>query len=185
MRMQWLVVGLFVISLVGCNGGKNQTNIEPIDEMMDQINVKAQDWDPAKKDMRANMMPPENTIARGKKPYAYKGEPTIAEEKLVNPFKDDFSAPTLARGKERFDIYCAVCHGSTGHGDGPVAGKMIVKPKSLVTDLAKGYKDGRIFHIITDGQGLMGSYASQIFNEADRWKIVNYVRTLQRKSNTQ
>jgi hypothetical protein len=52
----------------------------------------------------------------------------------------------------------------------------------LTSDKVKAFKDGRIFHIITDGQGLMGSYASQIRNESDRWAIVNYVRTLQRQA---
>jgi len=171
---------------VGCNGGKNKTNIELVQDMMDQINVKAQDYDPDRPDGgRTNMVPPKHTAPQGFTPYKYANQPIEAEAKLVNPIAGDMSPQIIELGKAKFDIYCKVCHGPSGHGDGPVAAKMILRPPTLVSDKVKSFRDGRIFHIITDGQGLMGSYASQIHDEKARWAIVNYVRTLQRASNKQ
>jgi hypothetical protein len=177
-----LIPGLLVIA-VGCNGGRNQPNIELMDDMMDQINVKAQDWDESAPNFRANKIPPEHTVARDHTPYKYSGRPIEAESGLSNPLKGDFSPKVVELGKGRFDIYCAVCHGPAGLGDGKVGAKMILKPPPLISDKVKAFKDGRIFHIITEGQGLMGSYASQIVDEKARWAIVNYVRTLQRQTN--
>ena len=57
-----------------------------------------------------------------------------------------------------------------------------VKPPSLLTKKVRDYSDGRIFHIITDGQGLMGSYINQLLEEKDRCAVVKYVRSLQKKT---
>jgi len=59
---------------------------------------------------------------------------------------------------------------------------MMVKPPNLMQKLVRDFPDGRIFHIITMGQGLMGSYANQIPNPRDRWAVINYVRSLQKQS---
>jgi mono/diheme cytochrome c family protein len=152
--------------------------------MMDQINVKAQDWDPDRPGSETWYVPPENTVPRGFERYRFSGKPLDAEAQLENPIGKDFSPQVIELGKAKFDIYCAVCHGAGGMGDGPVAPKLAIKkPTSLVADPVKGYKDGRIFHVITDGYGLMGSYAGQIPDPKARWAIVNYVRTLQRQGN--
>ena len=86
-------------------------------------------------------------------------------------------------GRTKYETYCAVCHGYEGKGDGPVSVKMSVKPPSLLTDkIVSQYNDGRIFHVISDGQGVMSSYAYQLVNPNDRWAIVNYMRSLQKLS---
>ena len=167
--------------LLACNGGKKQTNIELIQDMMDQRSIKAQDWDPRHPDKVMMRMPPENTVARNRMPYPYHLDYQAAERNLKNPYTGENTPEILSRGKKYFNIYCSVCHGERAQGDGPVAEKMIVvRPPSLVTEQAKGYSDGRLFHIITDGQGLMSGYAPQISDENDRWAIINYLRTLQR-----
>lgn len=176
------LIGLLAL-LVGCNASKNQTNIELFDEMMDQISVKAQDWDPDKPDMRANMVPPEHSVPRGFTPYKYELDAATAQAKLVNPLANDFGPKVIELGKKNFDIYCKVCHGAEGKGDGLVAAKMILRPPSVISQKIRDMKDGGIFHIITAGQGLMGNYATQITDEKARWAVVNYVRTLQRQSN--
>lgn len=167
----------FVGLLTACNAGPNQTNIELIRNMMDQISVKSQDWDPKEGDKVQMRMPPPNTVARGKVPYKYASDPMGAES-LRNPLS--MSAEVLELGRKTYDIYCAVCHGHTGAGDGSVAVKMAVKPRNLLDMEAKRFSDGRIFHAITSGRGVMGAYISQIPDERTRWAVVNYVRSLQR-----
>lgn len=91
----------------------------------------------------------------------------------------------MQRGKERYDIYCAPCHGTTGHGDGTVrkrAGKSWELIKSLHSDDLRKLTDGYLFYVITHGYSTMPSYRAQIPME-DRWAIISYVRALQRSQN--
>lgn len=175
-----LICGL---ALVGCHAGKNKTNIELIQDMMDQISVKTQDWDPDSEDFSTVMTPPEGTVSQNRPPYKYKLDPQGAEKNLKNPLADNYDVETLKLGKMKYDIYCMVCHGEAGKGDGTVAEKMTVKPPSLLSEKVRKHLDARIYHIITDGQGVMGQYSSQIHDEKSRWAIVNYVRTLQKQAN--
>ncbi len=181
-KVSRMAIATTCLFLLACNAGPNKTNVELVQDMMDQISVKAQDWDSESKDQSTAMLPPENSVARGKAPYKYTTDPLGAESHLKNPLANDMSADILKLGKTNYEIYCMVCHGEAGGGDGPVAEKMALRPPALVTDKVKGFKDGRIFHIITAGQGVMGSYASQITDKNKRWAIVNYIRTLQKKS---
>ena len=176
-------VVIFGIVAMGCNGGKNKTNIELIQNMMDQIHVKPQDWDPDSKDFSTVKVPPEGTIAQNRIPYLFDGDPVGAGEKLKNPLAGDRSPEVLLQGKKVYEIYCGICHGAKGAGDGSVAPKMALKPPTLLSDKVKNHPDGRLYHIIVNGQGVMGAYGAQIGslpeNYNDRWKLVNYVRSLQ------
>lgn len=176
------VVGgvLTALLLVGCNGGRNSPNIEVISNMMDQIAIKAQDWNPKEGDKLQMRQPPAGAIPRGKPPYKY-ADDVAGAEKDVNPLANDHSTETMALGQKKFAIYCSACHGTTGEGNGLVAEKMAVKPRNLVSPDALTYPDGRIFYAMTMGRGVMGSFASQIPNPRDRWAIVNYVRSLQKQ----
>lgn len=179
--MKRLLFSLAVGSLLsGCNGGKNQTNIELIQNMMDQPSIKSQDWVADEGDKLQMRTPPAHTVARGYPPYAYQTD-IAGAEKQPNPYANDTSEASLAKGKDKYGIYCLICHGPGGGGDGKVAAKMAVKPRNLLTADAKAYTDGRIYHAITAGKGVMGAYASQIPDPKTRWQIVNYVRQLQKK----
>jgi mono/diheme cytochrome c family protein len=173
-------MGLFLGTvLIGCNGGKNSPNIELMQDMMEQNNLKSQDYDQFRKE-GSNRVPPEGTVPRGFTPYQYAGDALTAEAKLVNPLAGVKFDSSIEVGKAKYNIYCSVCHGLTGQGDGNVAPYLALKPPALVTDKVKAFNDGRIFHIITDGQGVMSTYATQIHKVEDRWAIVNYIRTLQK-----
>ncbi len=166
--------------LSACNGSGNNPNIEVIPNMMDQVSIKSQDWNPQEGDKVQMRAPPAHAVARGHKPYKYAEDP-IAAEKQPNPFASDRSPELVELGKRQYTIYCGVCHGAGGAGDGTVADKMAVKPRSLINPESKAFTDGRIYHAITAGRGVMGSYAGQIPNEKARWAVVNYVRSLQRQ----
>jgi mono/diheme cytochrome c family protein len=94
--------------------------------------------------------------------------------RLQNP-----TAPTpqsLANGRQYYQINCAVCHGLSGAGEGPVTAYGLPVP-SLLTPQAQGYSDGYLFGIIRNGRGLMPTYNR--IEEPDRWDVVNYIRGLQ------
>lgn len=87
------------------------------------------------------------------------------------------TAATLARGRARFDVLCAACHGVLGDGESQVALNMALrKPPSL--HAFRDVPDGHLFRVVTNGFGLMPSYANELSVE-DRWAVVAYVRALQ------
>jgi mono/diheme cytochrome c family protein len=97
-------------------------------------------------------------------------------------FPFQIKEPTLNRGRERFNIYCSVCHGRAGYGDGKVVERGYLKPPSYHDQRLRDMPVGRMFQVITRGYGGMPDYAEQIPVD-DRWAIVAYVRVLQYSQN--
>lgn len=179
MKKLFITASAFLV-LAACNGGPNKPNIELNQNMMDQVAIKSQDWDANHPGVVQMRQPPAGAIPRGYTPYKFRDDPAGAE-KQPNPLAGNMSPEILTLGRKNFDIYCAVCHGPTGHNDGTVTPKLPVKPRVLASDEVKKYTDGRIFYAITAGRGVMGSYQGQIPDEKARWAIVNYVRSLQKQ----
>jgi mono/diheme cytochrome c family protein len=88
----------------------------------------------------------------------------------------------MKRGRERFNIYCSVCHGQAGYGDGKIVQRGYLKPPSYHDQRLRDMAVGRIFDVITHGYGGMPDYAEQIPVD-DRWAIIAYVRALQFSQN--
>ena len=88
----------------------------------------------------------------------------------------------LVRGKERYDIFCSVCHGITGYGNGMVVQRGYKAPPSYHIDRLRDAEMGYFYGVIKNGFGIMSGYADQIPVE-DRWAIVAYVKTLQLSQN--
>jgi len=98
----------------------------------------------------------------------------------VDTFPFPITKEDLDRGQERFNIFCSVCHGMTGYGDGMVARRGFNRPApaNYNQDRLRQAPVGHFFDVMTNGWGAMPSYASQIPVE-DRWKIIAYIRALQ------
>jgi len=124
--------------------------------------------------------PVAGTIFREKTLGRIPENPEEAGRVLKNPLR--MTKANLERGQHIFNIYCIACHGPYGEGNGGVVPRY-PQPPSLQSDKVMGYinhdQQGRIYHIISKGQNLMPSYASQI-DPMDRWKVVMYVKALQR-----
>ncbi len=101
-------------------------------------------------------------------------------------FSDDFPLPLtpelMARGRDRFDIYCSMCHGRVGEGNGMIVARGYKRPPSFHSDALRSRKNGYIFDVISNGFGVMPAYRTMI-PAADRWAIVAYVRALQVSQN--
>ena len=103
----------------------------------------------------------------------------------TNPYTDDidtFPFPitkeTVERGRERYEIFCSVCHGMTGHGNGMIVRRGFRQAASFHDDRLRQAPVGHFFDAITNGWGAMPPYAAQVPVQ-DRWAIIAYVRALQ------
>ena len=120
--------------------------------------------------------PVEGTIPRGFQPYGYENTPEdydLAGLHLTNPLA--YSEDVLADGKELYGMFCVHCHGKTGQGDGTLVERDKFPPIPTKFAPALDLAEGKMFHSITYGKGLMGAHASQL-NQEERWKLVHYIR---------
>lgn len=128
-------------------------------------------------------------------PYeVYRGEEQNLAARLPPPgtvARDDRPAPKpppltdalLARGQERFDIYCSPCHGRIGDGNGMIVQRGFPSPPSYFIDRLLQAPSQHFYDVITNGYGAMYSYATRVAPE-DRWAIVAYIRALQASQHT-
>jgi mono/diheme cytochrome c family protein len=153
-----------------------------------QQKFKAQAVNPFFSDKRAMREPVKGTVAVG----ALRDDPHFFEGKVDGAFattlpsRVEVSEATMARGAERFGIYCAPCHGLTGDGDGMVHRRAFalkegtwVKPANVSDPKIAEKPAGELYDTIANGKANMPAYARQISPD-DRWAIVLYVRALQR-----
>jgi len=118
------------------------------------------------------------TVARGQlydDALLYTGKANGADA-TVFPFPIDDRA--MARGQERFNIYCAPCHGRVGLGDGMIVRRGYRRPPSFLDERLRTAPAGHFYDVVTNGFGAMPDYAAQI-TPRDRWAIAAYVRALQ------
>ena len=90
---------------------------------------------------------------------------------------DKVNEAFLARGRERYEIHCAVCHGRTGEGNGIAKHFGLNTIASLQDERIRLQPDGQIYSTIVNGKGTMGAYGPHL-SVSDRWAIVSYVRAL-------
>jgi mono/diheme cytochrome c family protein len=129
-------------------------------------------------DQQASRSPVAETVARGElrdDTLLYTGK-VDGSDALFFPFRID--APVMARGQERFNIYCSPCHGRTGMGNGMVVQRGYRRPPSFADERLRQAPIGHFFDVMTNGFGAMPDYAAQI-RPADRWAIIAYLRALQ------
>lgn len=138
------------------------------------------------KGIHYNAMPVPGTVARGEV-YNYHltadSAGIKASNAIVNPF-DSLAAGSsaLVEGERLYQVNCGICHGTKLDGNGPLFnngnGPYPAKPRELNGDYVKALTDGYLFHVITYGKGVMGSYASQLHPD-QRWWVIKYIRSKQ------
>jgi mono/diheme cytochrome c family protein len=131
----------------------------------------------------------KNRTVNGATPTATPGTADQAAQSGANAYPDDvdtFPFPiteeTVRRGQQRYDIFCSVCHGKTGYGDGMIVRRGYRRAASFHDDRLRTAPVGHFFDAITNGWGAMPSYAPQIPVQ-DRWAIISYIRALQASQN--
>ena len=183
------IVLVVVLHFVG-DSDLRERNYEVMPEMFFSVPYGAFDPNPNFADGKTARDPVPGTIAHGWAPLTADGVllDTSREWKELPGEQQaawgSFRAPEaaegdVARGREVFASICASCHGAGGAGDGKVTKRGVPPPPSLSADGAKAMSDGRLFRIITAGQGNMAPHAVQV-SRADRWRVVRFIRSLQK-----
>lgn len=146
--------------------------------MVNQQRLKPLAESPFFADERGSRVPPPHTVARGQ----LRDDEQFYTGKIGNDLAATFPLPVtrevLKRGRERFEIFCAACHGYTGAGNGIIVQRGFPAPPSFHEARLVAAPPGHFVDVITRGYGVMYSYASRVA-PADRWAIAAYIRALQ------
>lgn len=208
MRYFFLIYALVALMVVGIFGLRGQKFSKPpvriFPDMDEQDKVKAQVPSDFFADGQGGRLPVGETQPRGFNPeghaelggipeYEFGGHAGYYHTGHVGDYygigmpeelklTEESAGELLRRGQERYGIYCAVCHGESGDGNGitaqygvPVAANANAKLNAISPE---SYPDGRLFEVISNGKGQMSGYAYNI-PVRDRWAIVAYIRALQ------
>ena len=180
MRTYTILVG--VLLLVGCRGAVSESPpIHPNWNMDQQERYDPQEPNDFFDDGRSMRAPVEGTVAYGhlnEADHYYRGGPEGQPADTLPP-QVELNRDLLERGQERYNIYCSPCHDQLGTGDGIVARRGINPPPTSFHDERLLQEPiGHFVQVMTNGQGRMFSYASQV-PVADRWAIAAYIRALQ------
>jgi len=167
--------------MAGCDGRRERREIMNMPDMHYSPAVKAQEPDKLSPTGSSMRPPVPGTVPVNFQPYTITNdEADTVAAKLANPLPA--TREVLKAGEKYYNIFCLVCHGKLGLGDGAVikANAGMPQPPSLMADkVVKEWSDGRIFHVITVGQGNMPSYAARMDAEK-RWAVIHYLRAMQR-----
>ena len=145
------VASVAALALAACDNMANQPKLNPY-----ELPSGAQAHWPAR--------PPPHVVAR--------------DDALHPPAAPPVTMTLLERGRERFDIYCAPCHGRTGDGNGVIVQRGFPRPPSYYNDALRNAPSQHFYDVITHGYGVMFSYADRV-EPGDRWAIAAYIRALQ------
>lgn len=152
--MRWsagIELASLTIALAACDNMANQAKLNPYEL-------------PYGSALRWPVKPPPHTIAR--------------DEPLNPPPAPPVTMALLERGKQRFDINCAPCHGRVGDGNGIIVQRGFPRPPSYYNEKLRNAQNQHFYDVITRGYGVMFSYADRV-EPADRWAITAYIRALQ------
>jgi mono/diheme cytochrome c family protein len=176
-RLQLRALGGLLPCVLACEVDLNR--------MLDQRKFEAYEANAFFDDGRSMRRPPAGTVHR----EAPAGPASLLSGMDGTRYLDRIpilmDARALERGQRAFRIYCQVCHGELGDGQSQVAENMkLRKPPSLHEARIGAYPPGRLYRVISEGYGLMPSYAEEL-NVEERWAVVAFVGALQLSRNVQ
>jgi len=178
-----LFIVVFILAVAGFRGCTfTKPPIQIIPDMDQQPRVNPQAESKFFQDGRAARMPVPGTISLGSMTDNEYFDTGMMGERWGDGMPIIIDKEKMERGQERYGIYCTVCHGATGAGNGIVTEYGLVGVASFQSKRLREMSAGQIFHTISKGKGLMQPYASKLSKE-DRWAVVAYVRALQRSQN--
>jgi len=172
-----VVVFLLAGLLVSC-AGDDKPNYQFFPDMYEAVSYETYGAYDIFVNQQEAKLPVEGTVPRGWMPYDYPDTPegkADAKANLKNPLP--YTEDNLNEGKGLYTIYCAVCHGDKGDGQGILAQREKILGIPSFDDAGRAITQGSVYHVMYYGLNTMGSYAVQT-NEKERWQIDHYVMKL-------
>lgn len=184
-QLKAICLSILIVFGLGCRRDRNHPGYEYAGDMAKSVAYETYSDNPFFKDGKTARTPVKGTIPRGIIPYQYENNDDGLKKaglELVNPLEE--TEQNIERGKKIYQVFCLMCHGETGAGDGLLytSKKFPIEPVSFLKEKSLGRSEGELFHIITNGGVAMGSHAAQIKPD-DRWKVVLYVMNVLQKRN--
>ncbi|MCF3649658.1 c-type cytochrome [Synoicihabitans lomoniglobus] len=186
MRYVYLSVFFLVVLTVGALGFRGSISTKPplevFPDMDRQSKYLPQDRSEFFADGRTDRPLPAGVVARGDlkaDTHLDLGRDASGEFARGFPVALTIDRQFIDRGRERYEIYCAPCHGNMADGRGIVTQYGWGTPANLHSDLYRSQAEGEIFNTITHGKNTMFGYGDKLVSE-DRWAVIAYVRALQR-----
>lgn len=173
-----LLTLMFSLALAGCERSRQ--------DMYDQPKYKPLAASPLFADGTSARSVPDGALPQARGPFAASTSGRIGAEVVSNdanaqaaqamPYAVD--ARLLARGQQRYEIYCLPCHGAVGAGDGRIVQRGFPRPTPFTAVRLRGAPDRHLYDVISDGYGVMYPFADKL-EPAERWAVVAYLRALQ------
>jgi len=171
------IIAVVLVSFVSCKKD-TRPNYQFMPNMYEPISYETYGESTAFANGVEAQLPAEGSIARGYSLFDIENTAegfAFAKENLKNPI--DSTQVDLARGKELYDVYCSICHGNKGNGQGKLVKREKILGIPSYDDVGRAITEGSIYHTIYYGKNAMGSHANQL-NEEERWQVVSYVLQL-------
>ncbi len=172
------VVVTLVVLAASC-ADKSRPNYQYMPNMYEPVGYETYEQVDFLPSQQEAMLPAENTISRGWMPYGFENTPEGKELARLNPSPLDSlqREANLAVGGELYGIYCAICHGNKGAGQGTLVKREKILGVPSYADAARNITVGTTYHTMQYGLNSMGSYASQM-NNHEMWQVSEYVMKL-------
>ncbi len=172
-----LAISAMFIFLLGCDRTRMDKGYEYFPDMAHGPAYKTYSENPGMEDGKTMLYPVAGTVPRNIIPYTNTADAEgreMAGRELLNPYA--ITERLLEEGEELYNIFCSNCHGKTGDGLGNLYtnGSYVIPPSSLISEEAKEYSQGEIYHVISAGWGVMGAHAPLVKPD-DRWKIIAFI----------
>lgn len=177
MKYSIIIIICLTLSLSSC-ADKDDPNYQYFPDMYESLAYETyQEADIFQNEQEA-MIPVEGSISRGWMPYDYEDDTegyNMAKAELKNPLV--YSEENLKKGEELYNIYCAICHGKKGDGQGWLVQQEKILGVPSYDDQGRAITEGSVYHVMYYGINTMGSYASQM-SEKELWQVDHYVMKL-------
>ncbi len=173
-----IAVLILLVGFTSCQKN-SRPNYQYMPNMYEPISYEAYQESDAFANGIEAQLPAEGTIPRGDfMPYEIEDTNEGYEQakaSLMSPL--DTTEVDYVRGKELYDVYCGICHGTKGNGQGKLVQREKILGVPSYDDAGRAITTGSIYHVIYYGKNTMGSYANQL-NEEERWQVTAYVEKL-------
>lgn len=177
MKIKNIIALVFIFGMMSC-ADKDDPNYQYFPDMYESLAYESYAEANIFPNEQVAMKPADGTISRGWMPYGYEDNTEgyeMAKTELKNTLA--YSEENLAKGEELYGLYCAICHGKKGGGQGWLVEQEKILGVPSYDDKGRAITEGSVYHVMYYGINTMGSYASQM-SEKELWQVDHYVMKL-------